>query len=364
MKMTLANNSNNVRLIAFYLPQYHPIPENDEWWGKDFTEWTNVTKAKPLFAGHYQPHLPADLGYYDLRQIEVRQAQANLAREHGIHGFCYYHYWFNGKQLLNRPFDEVLVSGEPDFPFCICWANENWTRTWDGLERNILIRQEYNLKDDRQHMRWFVNAFKDKRYIRVDGKPLLLIYRVSNIPNPALTAEIWRDEAQKEGIGDIYLALVESMRDRIDPTSIGFDAAIGFQPDWFNLGWRYRVIDGGNAVYDYASIVKRMLKKKRPSYKRFPCITPGWDNSGRRKKKAYILDKSTPLLYEKWLKGVIENQMPRGLDEKVVFVNAWNEWGEGAHLEPCQKWGRAYLEATKSALQNSRVPFSQSACAL
>ena len=343
------------RLIAFYLPQYHPIPENDEWWGKGFTEWANVTKATPLFPGHYQPHLPADLGFYDLRVPRVRQAQANLAREHGIYGFCYYHYWFNGKQLLNRPFDEILASGEPDFPFCICWANENWTRTWDGLEQNILIRQEYNLEDDRQHMRWFVNAFKDKRYIRIDGKPLLLVYRVSNIPDSALTAEIWREEAQKEGLGDIYLALVESMRDdRIDPTRIGFDVAIEFQPDWFNLGWRRRIIDGGNAVYDYASIVKRMLNKKRPSYKRFSCVTPGWDNTSRRVKGAYIFDKSTPQLYEKWLKGVIENQMPKSLDEEIVFINAWNEWGEGAHLEPCQKWGRAYLEATRKALENSR----------
>src|SRR5690242_15190569 len=206
------------RLIAFYLPQYHPIPENDLWWGKGFTEWTSVAKAKPLFRKHYQPHLPADLGFYDLRLPETRSAQAQLARENGIYGFCYYHYWFNGKLLLERPFNEVLASSQPDFPFCLCWANENWTRAWDGLEHDILVAQEYDAEDDRRHIHWLVEAFRDRRYIRVNGKPLLLVYRVSNLPDPLQTASLWREEAHKLGIGDIYLATVESFpKDRIDP---------------------------------------------------------------------------------------------------------------------------------------------------
>src|SRR5215475_4957626 len=180
------------RLVAFYLPQYHPIPENDEWWGTGFTEWTNVVSAKPVFAGHYQPHLPADLGFYDLRLPEVRQAQADLARNHGIHGFCYYHYWFQGRRLLRRPFDEVLRSGQPDFPFCLCWANENWTRVWDGSDKKLLIEQTYSADDDLAHIRWLAPAFRDPRHIRVEGKPLFLVYRARKLPDPLRTTSLWR----------------------------------------------------------------------------------------------------------------------------------------------------------------------------
>jgi hypothetical protein len=195
-----------VRLIAFYLPQFHPIPENDDWWGKGFTEWRNVVQAKPLFPGHYQPHLPADLGFYDLRVPETRQAQADLAREYGIHGFCYYHYWFKGRRLLERPFNEVLTSGQPDFPFCLCWANESWTRAWDGQSGVILMKQEYSEEDDYQHIRWLSNVFRDKRYIRYEGKPLFLVYRVRDLPNPLQTTEIWRNEARRAGIGELSCA--------------------------------------------------------------------------------------------------------------------------------------------------------------
>src|ERR1700682_5554230 len=182
------------KLISMYLPQFHPIPENDEWWGTGFTEWANVTKARPKYRKHYQPHLPSDLGFYDLRLSETREAQAELAKRYGIHGFCYYHYWFNGKRLLERPFTEVLASGNPDFPFCLCWANENWTRRWDGREQETLLRQRYSPEDDRAHIRALLPAFEDARYIRVEGKPFFVVYRTGHMPDPRRTAEIWREE--------------------------------------------------------------------------------------------------------------------------------------------------------------------------
>ncbi len=217
-----------VRLIAFYLPQFHPIAENDEWWGQGFTEWTNVVKARPRFRGHYQPHLPADLGFYDLRLPETREAQADLAKRYGIYGFCYYHYWFGGRRLLERPFNEVLSSGRPDFPFCLCWANDNWSRTWDGITGQMLVMQEYGEEDDRRHMRSLAQSFSDDRYIRVNGKPIFLVYRSSSMPCAKRTTDIWREEAEKLGIGELYLCRVESRFDLGDPIEHGFDAAVEF----------------------------------------------------------------------------------------------------------------------------------------
>ena len=344
----------DARLIAFYLPQFHPIPENDAWWGKGFTEWSNVVKARPLFSGHYQPHLPADLGFYDLRLPETREAQALLARDYGIHGFCYYHYWFNGKRLLERPLDEMLVSGRPDFPFCLCWANENWTRAWDGLDREQLITQRYGAEDDRRHMRWLATALADRRYIRIDGRPLLLIYRVSQLPNPQRTASIWREEALKLGVGDIFLANVQSLRDdRLDPTRLGLDASVEFQPDWLNLGAPKERTREGATVYDYADVAHRMCEKPAPPYRFFRCVNTGWDNTARRHRDATVIHDSSPAEYERWLDHAIEASTPTSTGERVVFVNAWNEWAEGAHLEPCQKWGRAYLEATRAAVNRT-----------
>lgn len=357
----VAENMAQVRLIAFYLPQYHPIPENDTWWGKGFTEWTNVVKARTLFPGHYQPHLPADLGFYDLRLPEVRQAQVDLAQAYGIHGFCYYHYWFNGRRLLERPLDEILTSGKPDFPFCLCWANENWTRSWDGLEQDILVRQKYSLEDDQQHIRWLARAFHDKRYIRINGKPLFLVYRISKLPDPLKTASIWREEAHKIGIGEIYLCSVESLEnDRLNPVQIGFDAAVEFQPDWLSLPPPSFSVGENNRVYDYGALVNKTLKQNSVSYKRFPCVTPGWDNTPRRQQNAVVFKDATPDHYQQWLEGVIERYKPTTPEEGIVFINAWNEWGEGAHLEPCQKWGHAYLEATQKALQKRETPLSVS----
>ena len=339
-----------VRAIAFYLPQYHPIPENDQWWGKGFTEWTNVAKARPLFPGHHQPHLPADLGFYDLRLPATREAQAEMAKQYGISGFCYYHYWFNGKRLLHQIFDEVLATGKPDFPFCLCWANENWTRAWDGRQGEVLIDQKYSEEDDRNHIRWLLKVFTDKRYIRIDKKPLMLIYLAKNIPNAARTMDIWREEAKING-EELYLCKVESAPwEYGNPHLSGFDACVEFQPDWGNLGPVKRQLQNGHVLYDYPAVVERMLNKPIPPYKRFPCVTPMWDNSPRRKQAALIIDNSTPDQYERWLRSVIGKLEALNLDDNIVFINAWNEWGEGNHLEPDAKNGKAYLEATKKAL--------------
>ena len=356
-----------VRLIAFYLPQFHPIPENNEWWGRGFTEWRNVVKARPAFPGHYQPHLPADLGFYDLRLAETRQAQANLATEYGIYGFCYYHYWFNGRRLLERPFNEVLQSGKPDLPLCLCWANENWTRAWDGRSGQVLLSQQYSDEDDLHHIQSLIPAFRDKRYIRINGKPLFLVYRTELLPNPARTAEIWRETAARAGIEDLYLVRVESFVRNIDPHSIGFDAAVEFAPDWGAVGdefcssfWSFMVTTKSfsdayrkHVIVDYQRLCDRMTSKPVPTYKRFPGITPSWDNSPRRVKEAVILHDSTPKKYGAWLQTAIRRTLQDPvLDERLVFINAWNEWGEGNHLEPDEKWGRAYLEATKRAVSS------------
>jgi glycosyltransferase involved in cell wall biosynthesis len=335
------------RILAFYLPQFHPIPENDRWWGAGFTEWRNVVKGRPLFEGHEQPLLPSELGYYDLRVPEVRAAQADLARQGGIDGFCYYHYWFNGTRLLHRPLDEILETGRPDFPFCLCWANENWTRAWDGLDRDVLIAQRYSGEDDRRHLQWLARPLSDPRYIRVDDKALLLVYRVSQLPSPASTAMTWRDEAHRLGLGDLFLVSVESLRhDRVDPTRIGFDATVEFQPDWLDLGEPLFTVDPGNEVYSYETLVKRALAKRPAGYRQFPCVTPGWDNTSRRRQHARIFTGSSPDLYERWLRGALE-RAHRSSREPLVFVNAWNEWAEGACLEPSERWGRQYLEATR-----------------
>lgn len=367
--VAMANlNENPLRLIAFYLPQYHPIPENDKWWGKGFTEWQNVCKAKPLFPGHYQPHLPTDLGFYDLRSEESRIAQADLARENGIYGFCYYHYWFNGKRLLERPLEEMLASNKPDFPFCLCWANENWTRRWDGQDDSILMEQVYSEADDRAHIKELFKFFKDPRYIRINDKPVFLVYRTENIPNLLRTTEVWREEARNAGIGELYLLRVESIGS-VNPHEIGFDAALEFAPDWNRMGTVARsyspddpnlpdIVEIPNEVYDknytrsYGELVEEMLKKEQPSYPWMRCVTPSWDNSARKKEKAVILVGSSPKAYQTWLEKVINKTVAHNdPSERFIFINAWNEWAEGNHLEPCIKWGRSYLEATRNAIE-------------
>ena len=293
----------------------------------------------------------------------TREAQAALAREYGVDGFCYYHYWFGGRRLLERPFDEVLDSGRPDFPFALCWANENWTRRWDGLETSILVQQTYDEDDDRRHGRWLARAFSDERYIRVDGKPLFLVYRASALDNPVRTTRTWRDEARRAGVGEIFLCRVESFRnEHTDPTAIGFDAAVEFASDWtvLPLSWRRFALEAGrrsglgdrlvpDQLHYYRTVARRMLAKPRPSYLRFPCVTPSWDNSVRRAHGAVILRRSSPEAYGEWLRSAGREAPSTASGDSLVFVNAWNEWGEGCHLEPCQRWGRSYLEAHRDA---------------
>lgn len=353
------------KAICFYLPQYHPIPENDEWWGKGFTEWTNVAKAKPLFPGHYQPHTPADLGFYDLRLPEAREAQAELARKHGIYGFCYYHYWFNGRRILERPFNEVLASGKPDLPFCLCWANENWTRAWDGGEKNVLLEQKYSHEDDLAHIESLMPAFRDERYIRVNGKPLFLVYRTALLPSPLRTTQLWREAARKAGIGDLYLVRVESHGDCTDPNEIGFDASVDFAP--FNglpspllrgplssLAAKLGVFPkafGSHWIVEYQKVATSLMNRPSPAFKRFYCVTPGWDNIPRRNHAGVVLLDATPARYERWLRTAVKKTQEQfSGDEKFLFINAWNEWAEGNHLEPDQRWGRAFLEATLRAV--------------
>ncbi len=344
----------SARLIAFYLPQFHPIPENDENWGKGFTEWTSVTRARPNFVGHYQPQLPADLGFYDLRLPEVMEEQAALARQYGIHGFCYYYYWFNGRRVLERPVEQMLRSGRPDFPFCLCWANENWTRNWDGSVDEVLIAQDYSRAGE-QFIRDVIPYFKDPRYIRVNGAPMLLVYRVNHLPDPVQLTQTWRRVCANEGVGEIHLCAVQSFGID-DPRQYGFDAAVEFPPhtaralidppSFPGIGHDFE-----GYLEDYPTIVENQLLRPWPDYTWYRGVMPAWDNTARRGTRAHILVHSTPELYEHWLSTLVEQTRDRSpLEEPVVFVNAWNEWAEGAYLEPDRKYGHARLLATRRAL--------------
>lgn len=343
------------KLIAFYLPQYHPIPENDEWWGPGFTEWTNVTRGQPQFENHRQPRLPGELGFYDLRVPDIRERQADLARQHGIHGFCFYYYWFNGRRVLERPLEEMLSSGSPDFPFCICWANENWTRRWDGLDDQILLRQSHSLAADARFLEDALPMFHDPRYIKVDGAPVLLVYRPDRLRHPAQSTALWKDMAEKAGFPDLHLCAVQFHID--DPRPLGFDAAVEFPPHHFPASWLNPSLVGAHpdfngAVLDYCSGATNALRRLPPDYVLYRGIMPSWDNAARRGKWATVYRGASPESYEAWLTGLMEQAAARERpSNRFLFVNAWNEWAEGAHLEPDNHHGRAYLEATRRVVR-------------
>ena len=357
-------NNLTVKLIAFYLPQFHQIPENDKWWGKGFTEWVSVKSASPQFEGHYQPHVPGELGYYDLSNIAVQQRQVELAKIYGLGGFCFYFYWFAGKRLLEKPTLNYLENTELDLPFCLCWANENWTRAWDGLENDILIAQDYSASDDLAFIEYVSKYLKDERYIKVDGKPLLVVYRPNLLPTPIETVARWRKWCRENGIGEIYLASTQSF-DVIDPRSYGFDVAIEFPPnntapDIITDKMPSLNKDFSGFVYDWNSIAQRSDNYVKPHYPLFRTVNPDWDNTARRKAGGAIFNGSTPKRYEDWLVNAALDTVDRipSVSQRLVFVNAWNEWAEGAHLEPDEKYGYAYLQATRNALERASTQIS------
>lgn len=350
------------RLIAFYLPQFHPIPENDAWWGKGFTEWTNTAKARRRFLGHYQPHIPADLGFYDLRVPEVRAAQADLARRNGIEAFCYYHYWFAGKQILERPFSEVLRSGEPDFPFCICWANHSWAGVWENAPDRMLIEQTYPGEDDhRAHFEALLPAFTDRRYIRVNDAPLLVIYIPTGPPDPRRTTDLWREMAVRAGLPGLHLAGC-TMNPSWNPLEYGFDASVvqRFPPRRSLLAnWRHparKIHDyvsvklGRPTIYRYKAVLDDLLPSTLVTDTNYPTVLPNWDNSPRSGPHGLVLHGSTPELFRKHLRRALALTEGFSPDRRLIFVKSWNEWAEGNHLEPDLRFGHAYLSVIRDEI--------------
>lgn len=350
----------DIKLIAYYLTQFHPIPENDKWWGKGFTEWANVVKALPQFKGHYQPRLPGDLGYYDLRLKEVHEEQVRIAKNYGIYGFCYYFYWFNGKRLLEQPLDLVLNNPDLDFPFCLFWANESWARRWDGSEEDILIEQKYSDEDDLNLIKFLFPIFKDRRYIRVNNKPLLNIYRPTLMPNMKKTIKMWRKYCIDNGGFDLYIT-ISNTHSVENPEKFGADASIEYaigrannydinKLELFNNNYT-----SGAWIVDYNDIIDYSYNKAIPNYKEFRSLCPDWDNEARRAEgKGGTIINSTPYLYKFWLEHLINNTKENFEgDERLVFINAWNEWAEGTYLEPDSRNGYAYLDATARALIDS-----------
>lgn len=342
------------RLIAFYLPQFHRIPENDEWWGPGFTEWTNVARARPNFTGHHQPHIPADLGFYDLSHVETMREQAELAKTAGLYGFCFYHYWFSGRRILEEPVNNFLAS-DIDFPFCLCWANENWTRTWDGDTKSVLLAQQYSSEDRHKLIESLLPAFHDKRYIRIDNKPLLLIYRIKEVPDPRQTIEVWRQHAREAGLDGLYIAAVD-FYDISHPDEVGADALVEFPPHKFNYPGnrpdRMPIISNPNFaghMLDYRKMVLQSAARPIPDFTLFRGIIPSWDNTARRQDTPTTVINNSPALYGEWLSYLraYSRHVHREKDTRLIFVNAWNEWAEGCHLEPDVKFGRAYLAETE-----------------
>jgi len=340
-----------VKLIAFYLPQFHPIPENDEWWGKGFTEWRNVSKAVPQFEGHYQPRLPGELGFYDLRVPEVQRRQVELAKNYGIYGFCFHYYWFNGKRLLERPLDQFISDPEIDFPFCICWANENWTRRWDGQENDILIAQVHSEESDIEFIKDVEKLIRHKNYIKLNGRPLIIVYRVPLLPNPIATVKRWKEYCINVGIGEPYFVAAQTFG-FTDPREVGFDAAVEFPPH--NIG--VKEIQGvkllnpnfEGKIYSYEDMASKMkVYNADKNFTVFKTVCPAWDNEPRKSGRGHVYAFSTPELYKSWLESACEFALRKNKEnERLVFINAWNEWGEGAYLEPDQRFGYTNLQVT------------------
>ncbi len=355
---TTSENKPAPRLIAFYLTQFYRTPENDLWWGKGFTEWTNVTKAKPLFAGHYQPHLPSDFGFYDLRVRETRREHIEVAKQYGIDGFCYHYYWFSGTRILNLPLDAMLADPESDMPFCLCWANENWTRRWDASDHEILIAQKHLPEDDLNFIKSLVPFFEDKRYIHIDGKPCLLVYRPQHLPDARKTVQIWREYCRLIGLGDIQICAALTHGNK-DYAKFGFDSGIEFPPhnlqELVNINSSIKFFDAfqGN-VMQYAAIAQSYLDRTYGNARVFKTVFPSWDNSARTGDRAVIVINAIPENYEYWLSSTIDKVQQSGEGDQLIFINAWNEWAEGCHLEPDRWFGHGFLQATLNAKKGLR----------
>ncbi|HVJ39347.1 MAG TPA: glycoside hydrolase family 99-like domain-containing protein [Stenotrophomonas sp.] len=342
-------------LVAFYLPQFHPIAENDRWWGKGFTEWRNVTRALPQFEGHVQPRLPADLGFYDLRDIGVMREQARLAAEYGIGAFCFYFYWFAGRTLLEQPLQQWLADETIELPFCLCWANENWARRWDGRDQDVLMAQQHSAEDDLAFIAHIAPYLRDRRALRVDGRPMLLVYRPSLMPDPAATAQRWRQWCRDNEIGEIHLAYVQGF-ERPDPRDIGFDAAVEFPPNMSSppsVASAQTLInpDFAGEVLDWRVLAQEAASRPLPGYRLYPGVNPGWDNEPRRSGKGRVLLHASPRAFGDWLRQTIHQRLAAEPPaHKLVFINAWNEWAEGAVLEPDMRLGHAWLAQARRAL--------------
>jgi hypothetical protein len=351
-----------VRTIAYYLPQFHRIPENDRWWGEGFTEWTNVRRARPYFPGHQQPKTPGALGWYDLTEPGVAEAQAALAATHGIDGFCYYFYWFNGKRLLERPLEAMLARGTPDFPFCVCWANENWTRRWDGRDQDVLLAQHYSPSDNERLFEALLRLFGDPRYLRVNGRPLLLVYKTALIPGVETLAALWRERAREAGLPGLYLVGCET-GDGDDPLAVGFDATVEFPPHRHRavmMNAQIAGLDSGfsGLVTSYHAQVLQSLTRPMDGVRRLRCVFPAWDNTPRQGLRGTVFTGSSPELFGYWVESMVRDTRRR-LDgeERLLFINAWNEWAEGCFLEPDTRYGTQYLEALRDGLASGgRVP--------
>jgi hypothetical protein len=357
------------RFIAFYLPQFHPTPENDEWWGKGFTEWENVAKARPLFHGHVQPHIPADLGFYDLRVPETREQQAMLAKEAGVEAFCYWHYWFgNGKRLLDRPFREVVESGKPDFPFCLAWANHSWyKKLWDPKSKDkdkLLIEQTYpGIEDYINHFNAMLPAFKDKRYFRVNGKPFFIIYDAMGFKDIATFITTWRKLAKENGLNDFYFAATDFDCRNMDAIlSKGLDAV--YESDVFNIHHHMSTFQKiaqyikrnylkRPTVFNYKDAIKYMVIDRCKEDNVIPVIAPNWDHSPRSGGNAIILHKSNPELFKKLARRAIEIVRNKPKQEQIIIIKSWNEWGEGNYMEPDREFGDGYIKALNEAMSEA-----------
>lgn len=354
----------NKRIVAIHLPQYHPFPENDEWWGKGFTEWTNVVKARPRFRGHYQPHLPSDLGFYDLRLEQSRIDQESLAKEYGIDAFCYYHYWFNGHLLMEKPVEAKLRNPKENLPFMLCWANENWHRNWEGGCNITLMEQHYSKEDNIAHFRYLLPFFKDPRYLKINGKPIFALYKIQFIPDIEDLIDTFQNLAHENGF-ELYICKFEAFGSQgHEWLKKGIDASIGFEPamtdQYFskfdnllpNILHHFCKKDILPRKFSYKKLVSLACQNfGKQGYKIFPCCCPSWDNACRRYKRPFtVYTESSPILFKKWFRFIYNNFEPYSEEENLIFINAWNEWAEGCHLEPDQRYGRGYLEAIKDVV--------------